>query len=79
MLRFKVEPLVLLKAKGISATKLRKDATFGGATIQKIRHKRICSMNELNRLCGLLDVQPGELIEYVKMDETETKVGESIE
>ena len=66
MLRFKVDPLVMLKGQGISANKLRKDATFGGATIQKLRHRRICSMNEFERLCGLLGVQPGDLIEYVE-------------
>ena len=66
MLRFKVDPLVMLKEKGLSSTKLRKQAIFGSATMQKMRHRRICSMNEFDRLCGLLGVQPGDLIEYVE-------------
>lgn len=66
MLRFKVDPLVMLKEKGLNSNRLRKDAIFGGATIQKLRHRKICSMNEFERLCGLLGVQPGDLIEYVE-------------
>ena len=66
MLRFKVDVLAMLKEKGLSANRLRVGKVFGGATLQKMRHRQIVSMNEFNRLCGLLGVQPGELIEYVE-------------
>ena len=66
MLRFKVDPLVMLKEKGLNSNRLRKDAIFGGATIQKLRHRKICSMNEFERLCKLLNLQPGDLLEYVE-------------
>ena len=68
MLRFKLNPLELLKAKGITQVQLRKDATFGQATMQKMRHRQICSMNELDRLCGLTEAQPGDLVEWVQDD-----------
>ena len=66
MLQFKVDVLPMLKAIGYPSTRLRSEAIFGGATINKMRHRQIISMNELARLCALLDCQPGDLIEYVK-------------
>lgn len=66
MIRFKVDVMVMLKEKGLSANRLRLEKVFGGATMQKMRHRKIVSMNEFDRLCGLLGVQPGELIEYVE-------------
>lgn len=66
MLRFKVDVLPMLKAAGYPSTRLRSEAIFGGATINKMRHGQIVSMNELARLCKMLGRQPGELIEYVK-------------
>ena len=66
MLRFKVDVMVMLKAKGLSANRLRLEKVFGCATMQKMRHRKIISMNEFDRLCELLGVQPGELIEWVE-------------
>ena len=66
MLRFKVDPMVMLKAKGLNSHRLRVEKIFGEATMTKMRHRRIVSMNEFERLCGLLGVQPGDLIEYVE-------------
>lgn len=71
MLRFKVEPMKLLKERGFSSVRLRREKTFGEATMQKMRHKEITSMNEFDKLCSLLDAQPGDLIEYVKTDPEE--------
>lgn len=76
MLRFKVEPMRLLKDRGYPAIKLRRDKVFGEATMQKMRHKKITSMNEFAKLCSLLDAQPGDLIEYVP---DQPEAGDSVE
>lgn len=65
MLRFKAEVLPMFKAIGYPSTRLRSEGIFGGATIGKMRHGQIVSMNELARICKMLNRQPGELIEYV--------------
>ena len=65
MLQFKVDVLPMLKEKGYPTTRIRKESIFGGATVNKIRHRQIVSMNELARLCALLDCQPGDIIEYI--------------
>ena len=69
MLRFKVEIMEMLKDAGYSSQRLRREKIFGGATMQKMRHRKIVSMNELARICALLDAQPGDLIEYVSDEE----------
>ena len=66
MIRFKVDVMIMLKQKGLSANRLRLEKVFGSATMQKMRHRKIVSMNEFDRLCGLLGIQPGDLIEWVE-------------
>jgi putative transcriptional regulator len=68
MLRFKKDVMAELRGKGYTANKMRNERIFGGATMNKMRHRQIVSMNELNRLCGLLEQQPGELIEYISKE-----------
>lgn len=64
-IRLKINPLPMLKDKGYTTTRLFKEGYFGNATIQKFRRLEKTSMNELEKLCALLDCQPGDLLEYV--------------
>lgn len=72
MLRFRMDVMAALRDKGYTANRMRKERIFGGATMSKMRHRQIVSMNELNRICRLLDEQPGELIEYVAEEQEES-------
>lgn len=77
MLRWKVDIMDALREKGYIPRKMRVDRLFGEATIQKMRHGKLVSWTEFNRICGLLGVQPGDLIEYVQdVGEVEWKRGE---
>ena len=71
MLRFKKDVMKALREKGYTANRMRNEKLFGGATLGKMRHRQIVSMNELNRVCRLLEEQPGELIEYVEDNSVE--------
>lgn len=71
MLRFKTDILALLKGKGYSTYKLRKDKIIGEATIQKLRTRNIPGIDSVNWLCSVLDLQPGDLIEYVPDNNTD--------
>lgn len=68
MLRFKVNPMQLLKDAGFSSTKLRNEKVFGSATMQKMRNREMVSAHELDVLCGLLHAQPGDLIEWTQAE-----------
>ena len=65
-LRYKVDVLNALKEKGYNTNKIRTDGLLSQSTLQKFRNKQGVSWEYLETLCGLLDCQPSDLIEYVK-------------
>lgn len=58
-----------LKNIGYSSYKLRQEKIFGEATMTKFRKKEYFNFDNLNRLCDLLQCQPGDLLEYVPDEE----------
>lgn len=65
-LQFKINILEALKEKGYTSYVLRKDNLLSQSTLQKLRDGKGLSWDNLERLCALLDCQPGDLLEYVK-------------
>lgn len=60
-----INVLDMLKNAGYSTYRLRKEKLLGESVIQKLRNGDLPSWNELNVICGLLHVQPGDLVEHV--------------
>ena len=60
----KIDILAELKAVGYSTYRLRMDKIFGEATIQRFRKGELASWNDAAKLCKLLNLQPGDIIEY---------------
>ena len=69
MLKYKIDVLEELKNKGYSSYKLRKEKLMGEAQIQKIRDNELVSKETLNTICKLLNCQPGDILEYVEIEE----------
>lgn len=65
MIKCKVDLLSELKKVGFNTSVLRKNKIMGEATLQKLRKGGLPSWAELNKICTLLDCQPGDLMEYV--------------
>ena len=63
-LRYKVDILESLKARGYSSYRLRKEKLLGERVIQQLRDKYPVSWEVITRLCELLDCQPGDILEY---------------
>ena len=60
-LHYKINCIKLLKDKGYNnISKL-----FGGSELQKMREGIVVGNIALNKLCELLELQPGDIIEYV--------------
>lgn len=70
-IRYKMNALEELKKKGYSSYRLRKERIIGEFQVQQIRSGEIVSNKILERLCALLECQPGDLLEYVPEDEGE--------
>ena len=69
-IRYKVDVMAELKAKGYSSTKIREEKLIGQSYLQQIRHGELVSWKTLDTLCSLLECQPGDLVEYVDVQET---------
>lgn len=63
-LRFKFDVLQALKEKGYSSARIRKEALLSESTVQKLRHRKPISWANIEKICALLELQPGDLIEY---------------
>lgn len=65
-LRWKIDIVEALKNKGFSSYRVRKEKLLGQKTLQDFRNGTVVlSYDLLEKLCALLDCQPGDLLEYV--------------
>ncbi len=64
-IRYKIDIMKALKDKGYTSTKIREEKLIGQSYLQQIRHGELVSWKTLDTICGLLDCQPGDLVEYV--------------
>ena len=64
-IRYRIDVLDALKAKGFSSYKIKMDKIIGNSQMQQIRAGEIVSTACLDKLCRMLECQPGDLLEYV--------------
>ena len=68
-IRYKVDIMAELKKKGYSSTRIREDKLIGQSYLQQIRRGELVSWKTLDKICSLLDCQPGDLSEFQKEEE----------
>lgn len=66
--KYKIDILPALKDAGYNTTRLRREKLLSESTIQQLRHGDLVSWANIERLCHLLQCQPGDLLEYVEED-----------
>lgn len=64
-IQYKIDIMAELKKKGYTSTRIREEKLIGQSYLQQIRHKELVSWKILNIICGLLECQPGDLLEYL--------------
>lgn len=65
-LKFKFDVLSKLKEAGYTTYKFRQEKILSESTLQELRSgQMVKSTDKLERLCRLLNCQPGDLIEFV--------------
>ncbi len=69
MLEYTIDLLKVLKAKGYSTARLRKERLLSESTIQKLRESKPIAWANIETLCRLLDCQPSDFLYYRKDDE----------
>ncbi len=66
MLVYKIDVLEMLKEHGYNTTRLRREKLLGENAIQSLRRGDMVGIIALEKICKLLNMQPGEIIEYIK-------------
>lgn len=74
MLKYKINIADALERKGFNTYKAKKTKILSQDTLKKIKEENTnISLESLNRICILLDMQPKDLIEYVEDKEEKNK------
>ena len=66
MLVYKFNVLESLKEAGYNTNRLRKDKILSESAIQALRSNKMIGIISLDKVCQLLDMQPGNIIKYVE-------------
>lgn len=66
MLKYKIDVLETLKESGYNSTRILKENLISQSAVQKIRKNEIVGIKTIEKLCELLDMQPGNIIKYVE-------------
>lgn len=66
MLRYKKKIIEELKAAGYNTNRLRKEKLLPESSIQSLRENAPISWQSIDRICAMLQCQPGDIIEYVE-------------
>ena len=70
-IRYKLDIMNALKEHGYTSYRLRQEKILGQATMQQLRRGELVSWENLSRICGLLNCQPGDLLQYVPSEAEE--------
>lgn len=65
-IRYKFDVLEALKRAGYTSYKLRQDGILSESVMSNLRAKKAISFDAINKICKILNCQPGDIIEYVK-------------
>lgn len=66
MFVYKFDVMESLKEAGYNTTRLRKEKLLGENAIQSLRKGEMVGIIALEKICKLLDMQPGNIIKYVE-------------
>lgn len=67
-IRYKVDVLALLKSAGYTQTRIRSEKILGQSYMSQLRKGELISWAALNKICALLECQPGDILEYIPDD-----------
>lgn len=66
MLAYKINVMDTLKESGYNTTRILRENLISQSAMQKIRKNEMVGIKTIEKLCELLDMQPGNIIKYVE-------------
>ena len=67
-IKYKIDMLAALKDAGYNTTRLRREKLLSESTIQALRIGKMVSLENISRICSMLQCQPGDILEFVPED-----------
>lgn len=64
MVTYRMDIIDHLKDAGYNSTRIRKEGILSQSVLQRIREGAAPSLSTVNKLCKLLNCQPGQLLVY---------------
>lgn len=55
----------LMKEKGLTTYRIRKEKIISETTLQKLREGKVVTTEAIDKLCCALNCQPGDIMEYI--------------
>ena len=68
-IKYKIDLLAALKKAGFTTYKIRHEGPINQTALQRIREGKLISWEQLSNVCGALNLQPGDIVEYVPDDQ----------
>jgi len=65
VLKYKINLISALRDAGYSTYKIKKEKIFTQAQLQHMRENHLLTHDTFDKLCRLLNCQPGDILEYV--------------
>lgn len=63
LLSYKIDILAALKEKGYNTNRLRKEKLLAEGVLQSLRENKPISWSNIEKICILLNCQPGDILE----------------
>ena len=74
VLEYKINVFQELKSLGITTTTAKKTGLFSQSVMKKFKNSDTSiTLDNLNRLCAVLEMQPRDIIKYVETEEDREK------
>ena len=73
MIRYKINVFDELKKKGYNQTGIQGEKLLPAQTAQNIKAGKSITLETLNKICIMLKMQPGDIIEVIPTDEEKIK------
>lgn len=69
MIVYKINVIEAMKEAGYNTTRIRRDKIISESALQYLREGKLINLNTLDRICKVLDMQPGNIIKYTPDEE----------
>ena len=76
MIKYRINIVQALADKGVNTYTCKQTGKpFAQGTFQQIKKNKAITTDTINKLCAVLDLQPGDLLEYIPdIDQTEVRL-----